>query len=428
MKLQAGAVIVLFFVMGFCILSAQENQWTIEKFLEAAIGRSDRIEEAKESVLDRRHDIAADKFYNSIGLSLSGSVSGQVTDPVDTGKLSGSVGLSVPLFPQFSISSSLDSNLRYGFNMSVKPLHKSTKQEELVSSYERALISLDTVQLETQVSIRKTYINALNAIMRRELSEREVAIKKTIFEMQQTLHESGRGSLNSVNKAESDYLSGQRSLMQAELTEYRLRRDLAALTGEDMTTAVLKPFEEDIPSLENADIDEIISDSTAIKLMGMELETLRRQLKTTPAFDPSLSISGRVSGDIDTPGSGPAFSIGVDLSLSPRSFDDYKREALKDDIKDKISSIEDQKYSLITSINTALKEYEIQQFYINELERKLENQRAALEQTKYLFEIGEKLQLDVLNAQLAVDNAENSLRTAKYELLTDYYDFLVLSR
>lgn len=422
------AVILVLLFLTMMMIYGQDNEWTIEEVVEAGIAESSSVEEAEEKVLDRMHDISADKFYNNIGLSLSGSVSGQVTDPINSGKLSGSVGLSVPVTPQVSFSSSLNSELRYGFNLSVKPFLTSTKKGDLADNYQRALIALDTAQLEAKVSIRKTYIDSVLAIMRRELLEQEVEIKETIFEMKQSLFESGRSSLDEVNKAESDYLSTTRALMQAELNEYRMRRELQAITGTDMRSAVLAPIEGAAPVLDADNIDEIISDSIAVRLLEMELEALRRQLKATPVFDPSVSISGNVNGDIDDPAGGPTFSLGVTLNLSPRSFDPYERNALQEDIEDKIDSIEAKKYSLETSLKSALTSYEIQQFYIEETARKLENQKSSLEQTKYLYEIGEKLQLDILSAELAVKNAEQSLRSARYDLLRAYYDFLVLSR
>ncbi len=426
MKIKTVLLVIL--LLTAVIIHGQENRWTVEEVVEAGLAESSSVEEAEETVLDRMHDISADKFYNDIGLSLSGSVSGQVTDPINTGKLSGSVGLSVPVSPQVSLSSSLNSELRYGFNLSVKPFLRSTKKGDLENSYQRALIALDTTQLETEVSIRKAYIDTVLAVMARELLEQETQIKETIFEMKQSIFESGRSSLDSVNKAESDFLSTKRRLMQAELTEYRMRRELQAITGTDMTAAVLAPIEGAIPVLDGDNIDEIISDSIAVKLLEMELDALRRQLKATPGFDPSVSISGSVNGDIDDPAGGPMFSLGVTLNLSPRSFDTYERSALQEDIEDKIENIEEKKYSLETSLKTALINYEIKQFYIEEMERNLENQKANLEQTKYLYEIGEKLQLDILSAELAVKNAEQALRSARYDILRAYYDFLVLSR
>ncbi|MBP7868869.1 MAG: TolC family protein [Firmicutes bacterium] len=398
--------------------------WTIEEFAEAALAQSRSYLAARESLQTAAiGERLATPIY-SAGATASGAWAGASgsSGPSAEARQTARVSVKAPITDKLSVSADYTTDKStYTLKLSYTPL-AGVIGSDLVrrfpasilgswgptdaatSAKELAALKLDDARSAALLDARKTYIGALKTIKARRIAEEEHTLAGLELSIAERRFKSGLSSELEVEQARLNLLDAELALMKAETDERWMRKRLSAMTGQDMSDAVL----EDLPDfdLEAPDLKILVSaarqNDVDLAQAETELASAVRALESARSLLPSVQVDAETTvGDWS-----PRFTVSANWSISlARSMEIEKAEIR---VEQRQRAVDEACSSISDSIAKNLDYLAIEIASMEKWRRQLEESEESLRKTLESYQAGEVLLIDMERARLNLQKSRNN--------------------
>lgn len=333
-----------------------------------------------------------------------------------------STGITVPVIDQITLFSSInqDSDIVSGLNFS--PLAHDDTNEQNIITYEKALIEAEQAALDVRKEALTTALTWMDYSRQLHTQEFMVTLKATVYEDEKVRYELGEASLDDVKEALLEWSEAQRdrtSLAQKERTARTnlystLQADTSKLTVSVLSMAALRQAIDELSA--DIDITQAETETTSeVLLAELDTRSLEEVRKNTWLFEPVLNagLSVMQSADQD-------LQVGATVSVS-FGLEDFNR-AERDDLAIDIGLAREQHQQ---TLEQSKLEYEEQLLTLEASQASREIRNIELEQmellkeeAEFLFGQGDMSELELEDARITCEQAENSLFSALVEEYT----------
>lgn len=429
MEKATGAFILLILLAINPVFA--ETQMTIGEIADYALENSREIENAIDSVRDAE-DAAGGIFeFESSRLSVNGGYTYAPDAPVDVHSLSLSSSISVPIIPQVSVSGSIDQiledELKGSVSISVSPFAGLGSEWREWETLRKAQVQLSSVEANVPMNAELDALDMIRTVLNLSYVEQSLALEESKFEIAQSQYELGDLNYSEYDSAVSGLSSARQKYYEAQKSLFTMQKKMYQILGPGADEVQVTPVAaEEILSMirtrENELNTAMSRNPSSVSLLNtmIELEALNRQLKQTPAFLPSVSLSANTNFPFSQARASVSFSVSPnDIALEER--DDIKQSiAWKQlDLEIEHQSIELEKKMLEKSLAVAKEALQISQNSLDAANRRFE-------ENKYLHDLGEKLDIELEESELSVFSAEINLLRSAVDLYRTLGDFLLL--
>lgn len=348
-----------------------------------------------------------------------------LTDPgAGNQDLEFSAGADIPVLDQFSISASLNQDNEINSGLNFMPLAHSDSNEQAVISYEKAVVEAGQSAVEAGKEASTAALTWMDLSRQLNTQEAQVSLRETAYGDEKTRYDMGESTLDDVkeallewSEAQSEMASLQQKTRAAQADLYSiLHADTSELTVAVLTLTALRKNLEVLKA--NIDVDQAAPETAATVLLAdLEARILEEKLKHTWLFEPELKASLSLYQAADQ---NPQFSATVSLSFGLDDFNRAERGELTVDI-------ELARENHLQTIEQSIRDYEEQLLTLEAAQntreiRKIELEQTALlwEEAKFLRAQGDVSELELDEARIAYEQAENSLFSILVEEYTEW--------
>ena len=333
------------------------------------------------------------------------------------------------------ISDTTNKQKGLGLNADI-PLFNAAKFKKYQSAKkagELADIQLSVAEQDLMVRSAQAYFDLLAAQdalklarSQKEAMSQQLAFAKRNFEV-------GTATITDSREAQAAYDLALAQESAAEFTVQTKYSALAQLVGKDNIApwVLVNPFAP--PALENETVQywqDLAASSDAVKASRVQYEIAKLDTSSAraghlPTLTGSLSVSeGRRSPNVapPLPGDTRSHTTSAGLNLNIPIFAGF---AIQNQVREKVALEDKARDDLAaTERNTAQGTREaffgVQSLkaQVAALEAAEKSSQSALEANKLGYEVGVRINIDVLNAQTQLFNTQNQLSKARYDLLT----------
>ena len=307
------------------------------------------------------------------------------------------------------------------------------KYQSAKKAGELADIQLSVAEQDLMVRSAQAYFDLLAAQdalklarSQKEAMSQQLAFAKRNFEV-------GTATITDSREAQAAYDLALAQESAAEFTVQTKYSALAQLVGKDNIApwVLVNPFAP--PALENETVQywqDLAASSDAVKASRVQYEIAKLDTSSAraghlPTLTGSLSVSeGRRSPNVapPLPGDTRSHTTSAGLNLNIPIFAGF---AIQNQVREKVALEDKARDDLAaTERNTAQGTREaffgVQSLkaQVAALEAAEKSSQSALEANKLGYEVGVRINIDVLNAQTQLFNTQNQLSKARYDLLT----------
>jgi outer membrane protein len=333
------------------------------------------------------------------------------------------------------ISDSSNKQKGLGLNASI-PLFDAAnfkKYQSAKKAGDLADIQLHVAEQDLMVRTAQAYFDVLSAQdalklarSQKEAMGQQLAFAKRNFEV-------GTATITDSREAQAAYDLASAQESAADFTLQTKNSALAQLVGKDAISpwVLVNPFSP--PALENETVQYwqgLATGSDAVKASRVQyemakLDTSAARAGHLPTLTGSLSVSeGRQSPNVVPALSGDTRSHNTSAGLN-LNIPIFAGFAIQNQVREKVALEDKARDDLAaTERNTAQGTREaffgVQSLkaQVNALEAAEKSSQSALEANKLGYEVGVRINIDVLNAQTQLYNTQSQLAQARYNLLT----------
>lgn len=401
--------------------------WTIEEFAEAALVQSRSYLAARESLeMAEISEKLAIPLYGSIA-TLSSVRTGSVGSPSPPGPSSESkdgerVSVKAPITDKLSLTanyavekSSCTLRLSYtplaGMTASDVArqfpswlLGSSGPADAATSAKELAALKLEGARSAALLDARKTYISALKTIKARSITQEEHRLAGLELAIAEKRFRLGLSSELEVEQARINLLDAELALMKAETDERWMRKRLSAMTGQDMSSAIL----EDLPDFDlTAPDPEVLVSAAAgrdadLAQARADLANAARALESAKSLLPSVQVDAETAlGDWS-----PRFTVSANWSISLSRSGEIEKAAIK--VEQRQRALDEAVTAIAEAVTKNLDYLKVEVASMEKWRRQLEESEESHRKALESYEEGEVLLVDLERARLNLQKARNN--------------------
>ena len=272
------------------------------------------------------------------------------------------------------------------------------------SAKELAALKLDDARSAALLEARKTYIGAIKTIKARQIAEDEHRLARLELTIAERRFTSGLSGELEVEQARINLLDAELALTKAETDERWMRRRLSAMTGQDMSEAVL----EDLPDSHRAapDLEVLVSaarqNDVDLAQARADLASAVRALESARSLLPSVQVDAETTvGDWS-----PRFTVSANWSISLSRSMEIEKAAIK--VEQRQRALDEALNSVSDSVAKNLDYLAIEIASMEKWRKQLEESEESHRKTLESYEEGEVLLVDLERARLNLQKARNN--------------------
>jgi len=418
--------------VGACVAPAEADAserdisrvWTIEEFAEVALAQSRSYLAARESLQTAAiGEKQATPIYAS-GATASGAWAGASgsSGPSAEARHTARVSVKAPLTDKLSVGADytadkstytlklsytplagvIGTDLARGFPTSI--LGSWGPTDAATSAKELAARKLDDARSAALLDARKTYIGALKTIKARRTAEEEHTLAGLELSIAERRFTSGLSSELEVEQARLNLLDAELALMKADTDERWMRKRLSAMTGQDMSAAVL----EDLPDFDLAtpDLEALVSAARQhdvdLAQAEAELANAVRALESARSLLPSIQVDAETTvGDWS-----PQFTVSANWSISLSRSMEIEKAVVK--VEQRRRAVDEAYSSISDSVAKNLDYLAIEIASMEKWRRQSEESEESHRKTLESYQEGEVLLIDMERARLNLQKSRNN--------------------
>jgi len=411
-KLKKTGIIVM--MAGALLLPAAGETLSLDEMIIMARVSNPALMEARNSLLSAESNLTGDLRLEESSLKASGSWTTEEGGTTQGSNPSGSLSLNVPVTDQISLSGSLSSGQDVSAAISLSPFSMTATKVSSETGYDNARTSLLVTEAAMDWDILDLGLALTLAEKEYEVTLQQEELANDQYKASYALYLAGDITYDDLLSAMDDLTSAEDSSLTAEKDLLTARQDLCAAIGSDSSIELEDMSMEEAAAFRDSlaeQVDSLSSEgafSQSVTQARNALILAQREEKITLSFQPDLSVSAGISGNLDEPAT-TAGVVSVSLSLSGSSFNDTEKEILSSEVKLKETELSQallesdlEKENLISARTQAAKATEAAL-------RDRERYRILADETALLYERGERTILEKTEADLQLAEAENTL-------------------
>ena len=412
--------------MGVCAAPAEaevspgdiSRLWTIEEFAEAALPSHEAIFR-RESLQASAIGETAFRYMPARGLRCWASASHR---PIGRGRQTARVSVKAPITDKLSLGADYTADKSTcTLKLSYTPLAGVTGSDLVrafpssilgswepadtaTSAKELAALKLDDVRSAAVLDARKTYISALKTIKARHVAEEERRLAVLEMTIADKRLRSGLSGELEVEQARINLLDAELALTKAETDERWMRKRLSAMTGQDMSGAILEDlpdFDLTVPDLEGL-LSTAVRCDTDLAQAKADLASAVRALESAKSLLPSVQVDAETTvGDWM-----PRFTVSANWSISLSRSMEIEKASIK--VEQRQRALDEALSSMGDSVAKNLDYLAIEIASMEKWRKQLEESEESHRKTLVSYEEGEVLLVDLERARLNLQKARNN--------------------
>ncbi|HON41836.1 MAG TPA: TolC family protein [Bacillota bacterium] len=401
--------------------------WSIDEFAEAALSESRSYLAARESVETAEiSERLAIPFYG-FGVTLSSVRTGSIGSANSPGPSSESkdgerVSVRAPITDKLSLTANyaIDKS-SCTLKLSYTPLSGMTGSDVIrqfpswllgssgptdaaISAVELAALKLDDARSAALLDARKAYISALKTIKARDIAREEHRLAGLELAIAEKRFGLGLSSELEVEQAKINLLDAELALMKAETDDRWMRKRLSAMTGQDMSSAILEglpDFDLTAPDLE-ALVSAAVGRDADLAQAKAELATAVRTLESAKSLLPSVQVDAETTvGDWS-----PRFTVSANWSISLSRSGEIQKAAIR--VEQRQRALDEATTAVTEAVAKNLDYLTIEVASMEKWRRQLEESEESHRKALESYEEGEVLLVDLERARLNLQKARNN--------------------
>lgn len=404
-KVKVAIFILSLCTFSFPLFSNEIKIVTLEDAVSLALENNISLKQ-KEIIQESSH-----RSYNHVWNNLSPSVS---------------VGAGVSKANK-TFSENYTAYIQGKINISLSPaLYSSVKTARL--NYEAGLISYDAAVKEIELSVQTVFYGLLYQEEAISLQEASLEMAKKQYEQNLSRYQKGAISRLDVLSSQVAYETKKPTLESAIVSRDNNLASFKQTIGLPQETEIkLDGTLDEVLKVKSINIENIIEDSTTVKLLEKQLETAKAKVLGTKltAWGPTISAGWTYQPTVSNlsqnkANDSGALSLSVTLPLD--SFLPWSKSAdtistASDSVKDLELQIQNAKTTVKVNTESFLRQINQSLSTIKSLEANINLADETYKMTLQAYNSGAK---DLLTLQ----NAENSLQSAKVNLKSETYNLI----
>ena len=375
------------------------------------------IQKARRTLQDAKEALPWKSELPSTQAKLSGGYD-------SSGRLSAQAQVSVPIIPQVSVSANVSITGSAGASVSVSPFAASRTRYKEEASYETAEAQLGYQTAKLGYDIESAVYDLLQARANVNITKARLDLQTQKAEIASQLYAMGELTFTDFQSAQSALISARQSAFDAERSVLNARSQLYRLLGPESGEPDVKEVSVDeltaLIAARDAEIagkDPAAATSLTIRQAEINLESLRAELKVTPAYRPSLGLSGQLSYNPDSPGTKVSASGSVSFSFSPSDIKSEDRQSVVDSLSVAERQLELERTAQRLQYSVLLQALEVSRQVLESAKGELKQAEATLESATLLLAQGQRTTVEVEDARISVESAKQRLFQASTGVL-----------
>ena len=289
--------------------------------------------------------------------------------------------------------------------------------------FDAAQASLDDARTELRFRVADAYINVLAAEALSRVADRSVEARKAQVEAAQARLESQSGLALEVSRAKAAYHRAEREALNASAQVEGMRDVLATLLGLNppLKSPLVAPITRELPTLTEADAQATAlssrRDLASQKLAVQAAERLK--LATWLSFLPTVELRGNMSLGRETFANPDGVQFQLTLQLSWLLYDGGMRYAqLQEDaalIREAQAGQRIRQRDIASSVRAVLRTLRLADAAVRSAQAEEKASAEAVAGIMAAFRVGQATGLEVLEAQVALEQAQVELVRAQLD-------------
>ncbi len=440
------AAVLILLVIGNTAFS--QNVLTVSDITAYALENSREIRKAREEVREAGETISEVFTLNKSSLSVSSGYNyvpaagptdseqpaqQQTQSPVEH-TVSVDAGVTIPIVPELSVSAGLSNtflddkdNVTANIRLNYSPFGDPSTEWQEWETLRKAQIKLANLQQTVPMNAETAALNLakgrleLQAAERAmELADREYEISKKRYDLEDITYAELEEFRADAGTSRQAYYNSLKSLLSLKKSLYQIVGpnlgdiEVSALSTDD----VLLLVRERETNLEAA--GAYAAATVALLNLAVETEALKRRLKATPVFRPSLSLTGTMNFNSFRTGAG------VSLTLSPDQFQHEERNELSEAIADKEADLVLEQANVTLEVRMAEQSISVAREALDISIKDYTNAEIQNRESQLLHERGERTDLELERSNLSLFSASIRVFSSAVDLYANLGDLLRL--
>jgi len=400
------------------------RMWTIEEFAEATLRESRSYLAARESLETAKisENLAIPLYGAGVTISSVRTSSASSPSPPSESKDGERVSVRAPITDKLSLTANyaIDSS-SCTFKLSYTPLAGMTGSDLVrefpswllgswgpgdapASARELAALKLEDARSASLLDARKTFISALKTIKAQDIAQEEHRLAGLELAIAEKRFVSGLSGELEVEQARINLLDAELTLMKAEADERWMRKRLSAMTGEDMSQAVLKDlpdFDLTAPDLEGLVSAAMRGDADLAQAQA-DLGSAVRALESAKSLLPSVQVDAETTlGEWS-----PRFAVSANWTISLSRSGEIEKAAVK--VEQRQRALDEAAAAIAEAVAKNLDYLAIEIASMEKWRKQLEESEESHRKVLESYEEGEVLLVDLERARLNLQKARNN--------------------
>jgi len=434
-----GAVAAIIFA-GLALASPVFGQtvMSVSDIAEYALTHSRDIAAAEKAVADAQDALSEVFEIEKSSLKLSGGY--DYTEPSETPgpeyeehSFDADASITIPIIPELSLSASLGSSIDEwdpsgSLSLRYEPFGDSSTEWKEWETLRKAEIQLADLQNTIPMSAEEAAFDLIEGQLNLESAERsmthaenEYEIAKKRYDLQDITYTELEEYRTDASATRQKYYNSQKSLLSIKKNLYQIiGPDLGDIEVSELSTdsvlLLIAAREEELTAAE-------AGEAATVDLLNqaVELEALKQQLEETPVFEPTISVTGSVSGFDSL-----RASAGVSVTFSPDQIQTDEREEIETDITDKEFDLSLEQANVELEAKMLKQNISVAREALDISISDYDNSLVQYEEAKLLFDLGERTELELEESELSLFSSSIALFASAVDLYMNLGELLGL--
>ncbi|MCJ8314859.1 MAG: TolC family protein [Saccharospirillaceae bacterium] len=315
------------------------------------------------------------------------------------------------------LSASIDTNERASVSVNYNVFVNAYVTPNMQYNYEKSKLDVAQIQLSLKQSLQSKYLNVLLldkkwklSQLNQQLNTKSYNATLESFELSESTFEEKSNARNSKIQADNAVYQARNTLLQAQL-EYAQLSGQQELKNLNIDTFI-NVVESRQEYIDVALIDHIFTSNNLVNLK-LEQVMLVDQRKQIKSYEPDMGVSSTYNYDEEN----PTLSLGVNIKFSMAQFGKDDQNEKDTQIAFNQSDIQMEQQNLVIQKQMLMRQMNMAQNSFESQSTSLDEQIIITRETQYLFDEGERTQLELLQQQYSLENSVIS----KFESVVDLF-------
>jgi len=390
----------------------------------------------KNSLEVRNSDLAQQTSYNNIKSILkidSAKLSTSSTYNYQTGELGFNSQINIPIIDQLSVTGSLNNKSEGSLGININPLIHSAEREISLLNYNLSQINTEKIKFNSKKNAIQSTLNWMFGFRNLKLKEKRVDMYKNIYEDNKNRYEKGTISLDELQKSLIDWSDSRKALLDQKQNYYNLESNMYSKLGSSKDSVKILPLEtfilsEAIEELDNTIISSniIFNNDPSYREAVISNMIKKVQYDNIWLYDPDLTLNSSIPYN-ENGIKGDKITTSLNFSIKIGDFKSQEKEKANQEYSISMQDLELKENEASLGLERIKDIAESSHIESEIFKYEYEQALVLLNEAEILHKAGDYSQIELLESQLFLQQAENNYFSSlvnEYLALFDYLKYI----